>query len=155
VRKLQSGQVWHERFGWLPKSYVARYDAGQRYFAKRWMSAEDEVRLRSEQHKPREIETEHYRVTTNHDLEEGVALGVQLERLYRAWQQTFARYYTSEETLTRMFDGAAAQRGAVRHFQVVYFRTRDEYNQALQDFTAADIGITTGIYLADRQCAYF
>ena len=29
--KARAGQVWDDRFGWLPADYVARYEAGERF----------------------------------------------------------------------------------------------------------------------------
>ncbi|HVW37586.1 MAG TPA: hypothetical protein VHB99_09780, partial [Pirellulales bacterium] len=82
--KAKANQVWDSRFGWLPKAQLERYANGERFLKGRWISAEEDARLRG----PRgwEVVTEHYRVQTNHSLEEGVRLAARLERLYDVWR---------------------------------------------------------------------
>lgn len=154
IRKLRSGQVWHDRFGWLPRKHVERYEAGERLVGSRWMSAEEEAELRSRIEQGWLIETEHYEVLTNHSLEAGVQLGIHLEELYRAWQQTFAGYYSNAAQLASLFEGRGiARRNAPRH-RVVYFRNRDDYQEALRSELPPGIE-TTGYYWGDRRTAYF
>jgi hypothetical protein len=155
VEKLRAHYVWHPRFGWLPQSHVARYEAGQRYYNGRWITAAEEADIRSDLSSAWHVETEHYSLRTNHSLEAGVELGQQLERLYRAWQQTFAAYYASPEQLLRLFEGRGGPREAKgpRHL-VVYFRNREEYVKALKGHIPDNV-VTTGIYLGDYHTAYF
>jgi hypothetical protein len=48
IRQMRAGKVWHDRFGWIPKAYVKRYEKGDRFALGRWMSLEDELTLRSD-----------------------------------------------------------------------------------------------------------
>lgn len=154
IRRLRSGKVWHERFGWLPASHVERYENGERFVNGRWMTAEREAELRSDIRFGWRIETEHYDLLTNHSLEAGVRLGQRLEQLYRAWQQTFTGYYTSADQLAALFEGRGpSRRGETRH-RVVYFRDQGEYQLALRSILPADVE-TTGFYWGDRRTAYF
>lgn len=153
VRQLRAGKVWHDRFGWLPQKHVARYDAGERFALGRWMSAAEEAQLRRDMRRGWRVETEHYQVTTNHSLEEGVTLARRLETLYAIWQQAFAPYLLSDAELKRRFEGRAALRAARQH-KVVYYRTRDEYNAALRT-AQPRIDITLGIYFDSQRTAYF
>ncbi len=155
VKQLKAGRVWTDEFGWLPQTYLARYQAGSRQFAGRWMSAADEARERSDISKGWKIETEHYLLTTNHSLEEGVKLARRLERFYRAWQQVYIRYLMNEGEFKRWFEGRGAgpRDGGGQH-DVVYFRTRDEYNAALRP-QQPRIEITQGIYFDREHKAYF
>ncbi|MEN6497533.1 MAG: DUF1570 domain-containing protein [Thermoguttaceae bacterium] len=155
LSRLRSGQVWHERFGWLPKAHVARYEKGQRYTNGRWVSADEDARLHRDIQTGWDVSTEHFSIRTNHSLEAGVELGRKLERLYRVWKQLFVRYYLTEAQVSAMFDGRARGRGvdAPRH-QVVYFRDRKAYNDALRP-TFANIEITVGAYLDNTRRAYF
>lgn len=155
VRKLRAGQVWHPRFGWLPATNVPRYEAGERQYGGRWIPAAEEARLRQDLTRGWRVETEHYLVTTNHSLEAGVALGRQLERVYRAWHQVFAGYVTTAAQLAQMLEGRPPPRSSGERFQVVLFRTREQYNAALRQTIVADIGLTTGLYLNDARRAYF
>ena len=153
VRQLGAGKFWDAKAGWLPKSHLPRYQKGQRYYQGRWMSADDEAKLRGDVKRGWRVETAHYIVTTNHSLEEGSRLAGQLETLYAIWQQVFIAFVADESELERRFDGRAA-RGETRQHNVVYYRTRDEYNDALRS-TQPKIDITLGIYLDTSRTAYF
>src|SRR6185436_3173124 len=96
LKQIGAGKVWHERFGWLPKSHVERYERGQRYYQNRWMSEAEEKSLRSNIKQGWRVESDHYLVTTNHSLEEGVQLARRLEKLYAIWQQVFIGYAAGE-----------------------------------------------------------
>jgi len=154
IRKLRAGQVWHEQFGWLPASHVARYESGERFAGGRWMSAADEARGRSQIADGWRVETEHYDITTNHSLEAGVALGVELERLHLVWRQLFAGYYSNTGQLTSLFEGRATQRSSGPRHRVVYFRDSDDYRAALRGILPPDVA-TTGFYWGDRRTAFF
>jgi hypothetical protein len=154
VKKLRAGQVWDARFGWLTPANLARYEKGERLYNGRWISADEESRIRSDIRRAWSIETEHYSVRTNHSLEAGVALGVRLERLYSAWQQTFVRYYATQAELDQLFEGGGLPRVDEQRHLVVYFRNRDEYRRALKGKIPPDIE-TTGIYMGDQRTAFF
>jgi len=154
IRKLRAGQVWHDRFGWLPANYVERYEAGERFAGGRWMPAEEEARVRSQIADGWRIETEHYDITTNHSLEAGVALGIELERLHLVWRQLFASYNASAGQLTSLFEGRATQRSSGPRHRVVYFRDSDDYRAALSSILPPDVE-TTGFYWGDRRTAFF
>lgn len=155
IGKLRSGQVWHEKFGWLPKAHVRRYEQGQRYSGGRWITAEEDARLRRDILSGWDVETEHYTVRTNHSLEAGVALGVKLERLYRVWKQLFLHYFASEAQIMALFDGRSRGSGPrlPRH-QVVFFRDRQDYNQALRT-AFPTIEMSIGVYVDSTRRAYF
>jgi hypothetical protein len=155
VRKLRSGMVWNEKFGWLPKAYERRYEAGERYSDGRWVSAEDDAKRHADIRNGWKIETEHYAIHTNAGVEAGVALGVKLERLYRLWQRIFVRYYASEADVQSLFDGRfkRAMGSPLRH-NVIYFRDRDDYNRALGS-VFSNIKKTVGVYRDKPGCAYF
>jgi len=154
IRKLRSGQVWHERFGWLPAAHVARYEQGQRYSGGKWISAAQDARLHRQIDSGWQVETEHYTVVTDHSLEAGVRLGTKLEKLYRIWQQLFVRYYASQAQVLAMFDGRRAPPIELPRHQVIYYRDREEYNEALRS-VFADIEKTIGAYLQQTRRAYF
>jgi hypothetical protein len=160
VRKLRAGQLWHERFGWILKSHVPRYEAGQRYYRGRWITAQQDAELHRDIQLGWDVETEHYTIRTNHSIEAAVQLSRELEQLYRVWKQLFARYYLTEAQVAALFTGRARGRPAPRtQHHVVYFKSREEYNQALRS-AFPNIGISIGIYVEDtghdrRGRAYF
>ncbi len=153
IRQLSGNKVWHEKFGWLPKTQVERYTKGQRHYQGRWMPATEEANLRRDLKHGWRVESEHYIVTTNHSLEEGVSLARRLETLYAIWRQVFVGYLADETELARRLEGRVPRREPRPH-NVVYYRTREEYNDALRS-RQPQIDITLGIYFGTEQMAYF
>jgi len=153
IRQLNANKVWHEKFGWLPKSHVDRYEKGHRYYQGRWTSVADEAALRGEVKRGWRVESDHYLVTTNHSLEEGVRLSRRLEMLYALWQQMFAPFVAGETELVRRFEGRPPRRPGPQH-QVVFFRNRQEYNEALRS-AQPKIDMTLGIYFDSARITYF
>ncbi len=131
ARQLGAGKVWHEKFGWLPKTHVARYEQGERYYQGRWVTADEEAQLRRDIKRGWRVESDHYVVTTNSSLEDGVQLARRLERFYAAWRQAFAGFVEMPAELARRFSKQPARREVAQH-NVVYYRSRDEYKAALR-----------------------
>ena len=156
AQMLRKKFVWHAAYGWIPHDHLERYEAGERYYKRRWMSAAEEDVLRSDFANAWEIRTDHYLITTNHSLERGVQLGQQLESYYRIFFQTFAGFFNTRDQLRQLFESTAPKSAAqARTFKVHYYRTRDEYNRRLKGKIAAPIEITTGLYLTGQATAYF
>jgi hypothetical protein len=164
ARRLAAGHLHHKTFGWLPRDHVARYEQGLRYSGGRWISAEEDERRHASIKSGWRIDSEHYSVTTNHSLEEGVRLSRRLEQLHDVWRHVFVDYFRPEFEMQRWFDRAGieksgqAKRGqssVVRRLhQVTHFRNRDEYNNTLRPMQP-QIEITLGIYFARQRTAYF
>jgi hypothetical protein len=146
ARKLRAGFVYSDKFGWMPKASLARYEKGDRYCDGRWITAEEDAERHSDIRSGWDIETEHYIIRTDHSIEAAVALGVKLERLNRIWQRIFIRYYASETDVVALFDGRlrSAMLSPTKH-EVYYFRDRDDYNRSLRSLES-NIEITSGLY---------
>jgi hypothetical protein len=153
LQQENQGRVWHDRYGWLPADHVARYEQGQRYSGGRWVDAAADSQQHATMARGWKIVTEHYRVTTNAGLEEGVALASRLERLYRAWRLVFLRFYASDAEIARVFAGERALRSSAGH-DVDYFRTEDEYRAALRGVLPETVR-TAGFYSPRDRRAYF
>jgi hypothetical protein len=162
ARRLAAGQVYHDKFGWLPAGHVKQYEMGRRYSRGKWISDDDDERLHASIRNGWRVESEHYVVTTNHSLEEGVRLARRLEQLYDVWRHVFVDYYTPHSEIDRWFE-RADDRGPARTVspprlrrthQVSFFRNRNEYNDELRPLQA-QIEITLGIYFAQSRTAYF
>ncbi len=150
AKKLRDGQVWSEKFGWLPKAHLGRYEEGQRFYKGHWISAAEDADRHRDILSGWNVETEHYTIRTNLSIEAGVALGVKLDRLYRIWQQIFAGYYASEADVVAFFEGrAAAKSAALPPLQIMYFRDRDDYIRFMRPIVPG-IEISTGIYYFDQ-----
>ncbi len=155
IRKLRADWIKSERFGWIRKADLPRYEKGERRYANRWISAEEDVRLHRDIRRGWDIQTEHYTIRTNSSIEAGVALGRRLEQLHNVWKRLFIRYYATREQVMGLFEGKRRGRPVKlpRH-NVVYFRDRDDYNAALGK-TFPNIGISTGVYVEQTRRAYF
>ncbi|HEX5442787.1 MAG TPA: DUF1570 domain-containing protein [Pirellulales bacterium] len=153
VTKAQSQQVWHPRFGWLPESQVARYESGERRYRGRWVAAADETAARANLERGWEVVTEHYQIRTNHSLEAGVRLAKRLERFYGAWRQVFARFVLNDEQWDRLFREGVPT-GSVKRHQIVLFRNRGEFIQALER-EQPSIRISTGYYSPKSRKAFY
>jgi hypothetical protein len=155
AKKLQDGFEWSDKFGWQPKSSLARYNAGQRYYEGRWISASEDADRHHDIKQGWRIDSEHYAIRTNDSIEAAVALEVKLERLYRLWQQLFIGYYASEGDVTAWFEGRSKSlSGSVPLHQVAYFRDREDFKHALRA-VVPNIDIPIGMYIDQSRTAYF
>ncbi|MEX2306396.1 MAG: hypothetical protein WD738_02320 [Pirellulales bacterium] len=155
ARMVDSGKVWHPKFGWIAAADRPRYESGERLVGTRWMSAEDDAARRRDIKNGWQVRTDHFLVTTNHSLEAAAELAARLERLHQVWRQLFAGFYLSEKEVRGLFAGDRQPRRQVRPFRVYYHRDRDEYAAALVR-RQPRIGETLGIYFdADRQAHFF
>ncbi len=78
-----------------------------------WIDAANDAKLHAEITTGWDIETEHYRIRTNHSIEAAVALGVKLENLHRLWRQIFLGYYSSEADVEALFSGRPSANTAI------------------------------------------
>ena len=155
ISKLRAGQVWHAKYGWLPKSHVTRYEQGERTVGGRWISTEEDARRHRDILSGWVVRTEHYAIRTNHSLEAGVALGAKLERLHSIWRRVFIRYYATEAQVISLFNERSRSRMVRRPpLNVVFFRDRADYNQSLRA-TMPGIEKSIGVYIEQTGRAYF
>jgi hypothetical protein len=154
ARQHRSGKIWHKQFGWIKARDVEKYVSGQRPHSRRWISAAEDAATRRTIDDGWAIATEHFLLTTNHRLEEGVALVSRLESLHALWSQLFADYWLAPHELREAFAGRRSLSRHGRPHQVWYFRSRDEYNAALRR-EQPRIDITLGIYFDTHRRAYF
>lgn len=154
ARRLEQGEDWHPQFGWIEAGDLPRYEAGERPLGKRWIPADEDARRHAAIDDGWQIRTDHFRVITNHSREEATRLASQLESLYQAWQQLFGGFYLQPSALLKRFDGKEISGYRSKPFEVVYYRTRNEYNAALRR-QQPRIEMTLGIYFDTTRKTHF
>jgi hypothetical protein len=155
ARMAKAKKVWTDEYGWLLKDHVERYEKGERYYNRRWMSAANEAKLRSDFVNAWEIQTEHYLVKTNHSLERGVDLAKKLEDFHGLFFQMMAGFFNSAAEVQQLFDRGNGRSAALQPNVVHFYRTRDEYIAVLKKETNQPIEITKGIFFPRNRIAYF
>lgn len=101
-----------------------------------------------------QIESEHFRVTTNLNAHIGRDVARYLERVYAVWRQLFYQYWSVPGRLTARFRGEQRSLGPDHVFSVVLFRDRDEYVRQL-GIAEPQIGISVGYYSRKHETAFF
>ncbi len=149
------GHVWDDRFGWLPRAHLARYQNGERFYGNGWISAEKEAAIRSDFRKAWVVRTEHYEIHTNHSLERGVELSVALEDFHRFFVREFAGFFNSPEQIKALLDpGSGNSRHTDKRHVIHYYRTRGEFITSLKP-KQANVELCNGLYLPNDRTAYF
>lgn len=156
----RKGMVWHEKFGWLKKDFVERYEQGERYYIPirggkgGWIPAAQEATIRQNFANAWEIETDHFIVKTNQSLERGVEIASQLEDYYEFFFSTFAGFFNGRSQSRKLIKKGHKVVPESRKHRVYYYRTRDQYNRELKKHIP-NIGITNGLYLTNTRTCYF
>lgn len=153
AEKLRNGHVWDDRFGWVPKNDLPRYEAGEEPVDGRWMSAARAAEVRRDFKKAWKVQTDHYEIRTNHSLAKAVELARELEEYYELFHEVFAGFFSTPEQMQKLFEGAKT-RNAVSLKRVNYYRTRDEYVDRLKD-DFPQIAQTNGLYYTTDRTVHF
>jgi hypothetical protein len=147
--------VDHPQFGWIDRKLVPRYEAGERQFDGKWMSAEKEAALRSDFRNAWEIGTEHFLLRTNHSLEKGVEVARALEQFHDFFLREFAGFFNSQQQMEKLFEsGSSARWDPARRYRVSYYRNRAEFIEALRA-RQPHIELANGLYLPHDRMSYF
>ena len=149
--------VWHEKFGWLLRTHVERYERGERYYKGRWISAEKEAEIRRDFANAWTIQTDHFLVKTDHSLERGVEVAKALEVYHQFFFQHFTSFFNTPDQIQRLFEGgvrSSSLQQRKKPYEVHFYRSKEEYVERLRD-TIPQIAITDGIYLTGKRTSYF
>lgn len=156
VRKLRAGHVWDSRFGWTPRSRIERYEKGERYVKGRWISKEEDDRLHRDSPRGWTTETWHYQILTNHSREMGAKLGEKLEEFHLVWKILFIRYYAGEAYVASLFGDRAGQAPVqVPRHRIVFYRNKEDYENALSPYFPNGVEGTLGVYVDRARTAFF
>jgi hypothetical protein len=157
LRRLRAGEIWHEKYGWVPRQHLPRYEAGLRPYGDRWLPAAEVQQLRQNIQNGWVVETERYRIVTNHSLEAGVKLAEELDKLYQVWAQLFVRFYVTEAQVVALFDAQSRYSlPPLPRMLVVCFRDQEDFRNSLRSaFPIIDRVNITGVYYGPKRAAYF
>ncbi len=148
-------KIWDDRFGWIKKDYLPRYEAGERLNGSRWISAEKDAAIRTSFRKGWTVESENFVIKTNHSLERAAELSSQLERFHRFFLLEFADFFqTPQQMRTLLGTGPLKAKSASQKHQVWYFRSRDEFIRMLSN-KQPGVKYINGLYLPKDRRAYF
>ncbi len=154
ARRIERGEIWNRKYGWIDAAELSRYEAGERPLGRRWISVEEDARRHASIDDGWQVRTDHFRVVTNHSREAAAELSTRLEMLYQVWQQQFGGFALKPTDLLKRFDGKQIKGYRSKPFEVVYYRTRDEYNAILRR-KQPRIEMTLGIYFDDLRETHF
>lgn len=101
-----------------------------------------------------QIESEHYRITTNASADAGVDLARKLEDFHAVWQQVFFRYWSADASLAERLRGGNVRLGTRKKLSVVLFADREAYVKQLERFEP-QIAMSLGYYMKGEQTAFF
>ncbi|MEO0532237.1 MAG: hypothetical protein AAF266_16955, partial [Planctomycetota bacterium] len=153
-KQRRRGYQWSGHFGWVKAEDLPRYRSGERRVGRRWVSAKQDAATRERIEDGWTVRTDHFVVTTNHSLEEGVRLAAELESLFQVWRQWFAGYWLSDREVRDLFNDRRDARVRSRPMQVYYHRDKAAYVAYLRRLQPR-IAETLGIYFDDRREAHF
>jgi hypothetical protein len=100
------------------------------------------------------VESRHFRLRTDHSEQAGRELVGRLEELREIWQQLFYRYHNDTAVLVHRFENGGTLRRNLKRHDVVLYRDRQTYIDALK-LTESRIGVSTGFYLEAQKTAFF
>ena len=148
--------AWDDRFGWVLKTRLPRYENGFRPWKGKWISADRETEIRRDFDNAWEIRTEHFLIKTNHSQQRGVEVAKRLEEFHAFFTRAFASFFETPQELEKRFADATTRRRSVTEpFEVHYYATRDEYNRRLVNRIPL-IAITNGLYYEpDKTCFFY
>lgn len=154
-KMLDSGHVWRSEFGWIKAEDEPKYVQGLRPWGKRWITVAEDAERHATVDRGWTVRTDHFNVRTNVDRATGAELAVRLEALYQLWRQLFGGLAMPPAELRARLDGKQATGFLPKPFEVVYYRSRDEYNAALRR-RQPQIDVSLGVYFdALRQSHFF
>ncbi|MBQ9799457.1 MAG: hypothetical protein IJO40_05895 [Thermoguttaceae bacterium] len=151
IERLNKGEIETERFGWLPKDRVERYENGERYYRNRWVSETEEAEKILAGSSGWRVETEHFSILSRVSLERGVEVGRFLETYYQSWFRLYYRFVASEKQWASRFNANGASLD--KKHRVILYRNREEYLRELRKHDE-NVDASIGWYLPNMRCIF-
>jgi hypothetical protein len=156
ARRLDKGEEYSERFGWLPKGRRARYEAGERYEHGRWVKGDadgDKPQKPPSVEEGRKFFSDHWQITSTARRDEAAGLARKLEETHAAWWQVFGAFAVEPADQEKLFEG----RGRIAlhdPFNAILLADRRQYVAELEKLEPT-IARTLGIYWTPTRTAWF
>ena len=103
AKLIDKGEVWSDDFGWLPRSRLARYQAGERYDRGRWVRAADVAGGPRPLDRAFTFTSDHWQIRSTADFAEAAALARDMEETFAIWLQVFGGFQAEPAGLERQF----------------------------------------------------
>lgn len=152
ARRIDRGEAFSTRFGWIPQSRLGRFEAGERYDRGRWIDAAEAAKPRSID-RAWKVASDHWEIESTVPVERAMALAAVLEETRMAWLQVFGGFAIDAGQVVRRAAGRASAEPR-RSFAATLVRGRAEYAAALVPLEPA-AGRTLGLYWNPTRTAWF
>jgi hypothetical protein len=140
--------------GWVKKEDKAKWDKGLREYAGKWVTKEEEERIRKRnEYNPFTVESEHFQVQTNLGRKQALEFANLLEDFHHQFFRFYVGFYDQVAGAKLLFNQAKnAKRHVVKVFpsQVEYLtfvKAEKGNNQLLRD--------SGGFFAPEDRCSYF
>ena len=157
-------QLVHEVLHEDPDHQQARAILGYRQSGDTWIQPGGAIRRRSGRSThPKfgwrratywQVESPHFRITTDHSQEMGVELAERLERFQSLWRQVFFSSWSTHAALSDRFAGGNSSLGTSKKHEIVLFKDRQEYVKKLAS-VGPQIEVSLGYYAKDQRTSLF
>lgn len=163
LQQLRAGKVLHDRYGWVPASWVEHLEQGelpgtsiQGDRPSRWLPADEANALRSSLlDQPWSITTQHFTVRTNVPLDEAIAFGRELETLHDLFFHLLGECLPRDRNpVARRLVPGITPPPARRH-EVWYFARREEYIAYFREKFDRDESVSLGYYMPPGEAKLF
>ena len=124
-RMVESGKVWHSKYGWIAKEDLPHYQAGERPSGNRWIPAQRDARRHDRQDEDWQVRTDHFLVTANDSLEAAAGTGRAARAAVPGVAAIVRRVLLCRTAkCADLFAGDRESRPRSRPFRVFYYRDR-------------------------------
>ena len=160
AEQLRTGHVWDDRWGWVRKGFVDRYERGMRPARRGWLTADSAASHFKKWRNARDVRSEHFRIKTNASLEHAIELTRQLEDLYAVFFRLFLGYFAPKQQYKVLFESGSKRFGTRRMkpakpFDIYYFGSRDQYRRYLRSRIGDAADWSAGVYVPAQRRSYF
>jgi len=160
AQQLRKGYAWDDRWGWVRKGYLDRYERGMRPVGRQWLIQQSAATHFKQWRNARDVRTEHFLIKTNADLEHAIGLGKQLEDLYAVFFRLFLGYFAPKQQYEVLFESGSRRFGTRRlkpadPFEIYYYRSRDQYKHYLRRVIRDAADWSAGVYVPSLRRSHF